>query len=118
MAQNKTKISDEERKVAERKLEEYHAYIRRQRQLNILRALVAVAGFAIVVMLFAGNRFAWVFNSVGLSNVYIEEGGVYADCSKRENKDSPFCAKKENAADKNWKNLSQRSAPFGLGDKR
>ncbi len=118
MAQNKTKTTDEERRIAERKLEEYRAFMRRQRHLNILRALVAVAGFAIVVMLFAGNRFAWVFSSVGLSNVYHEEGGVYADCSKRENRNSPFCAKKENAADKNWKNLSQKSAPFNLSDKR
>jgi hypothetical protein len=118
MAEKKQKISEEEQRIAERKLAEYKAFVRRQRQLNILRATVAAIGFAVVVMLFAGNRFEWVFRSVGLTNIYHEETGVYADCSKRENRNSPFCAKKENAADKNWKSISQGAGPFNLTDKR
>ena len=106
-----------EKEEAERKQREYEDFLKRQRKINIIKVSVAFIGTIMLVMVFAGNRFAYVFNSVGL-NLFHEEGGVYADCSKRENKHNPYCQKNVSSTDKQWKTLSNGGAQFNLSGKR
>jgi hypothetical protein len=105
-----------EKEEAERKQRAYDEFLKRQRKLNIIKVSVAVVATVMLVMVFAGNRFAYVFNSVGI-NIFHEEGGVYADCSKRENKSNPYCQKKDSSSDKQWKNLSKGGSQFSLSGK-
>jgi hypothetical protein len=39
-------------------------------------------------------------------NIVTSARGVYADCSKPENKDIPYCQPREGKAARQWKNLS------------
>src|SRR5262249_46034333 len=53
-----------------------------------------------------------------LQALHHEEEGVYADCSKRENKDKPFCQPKTSEQDRDWRDLFHSKGgathPFSL----
>ncbi len=52
----------------------------------------------------------------GILGLTVEEGGIYADCSKRENRSNPYCRPKESDADRSWRNIGGKGqhAPFSL----
>jgi len=82
-------------------------------------ALTLVAVF--LIMLFSGDRFARVLRFFGLQPIVTFGTGLYADCSRPENKDSPYCNKKSSPVDREWSEMQHRgaggkAAPFSLND--
>lgn len=65
--------------------------------------LGGVMGLLLVGMMF-GRQLEGVLNAVGLGFLYHPEGGVYADCSRAENKSNPYCISRR-GGDGAWRNL-------------
>jgi len=78
----------------------------------------AGAAFVVVMTLLVFGQSLGVFKVVGLDWMFTERG-IYADCSKAENQDNPYCQPKTSRADRDWDSLSQggkRAMPFNLHD--
>lgn len=79
------------------------------------RALLLTVGFlfATAALIYGATYFA------GILGLTASEGGIYADCSKPENRSNPYCQPKESAADKDWRNLRGKgqNVPFSLTDR-
>ena len=102
---------------AEAKVKAYEEELKRKKLLN--RVYMAVTGIVtiVLIMVFSGDRFSGVLAVVGLRSAYNEEGGIYADCSKSENRNNPYCSKKESASERSWKVLTRgggRAPQFSL----
>ena len=92
---------------------------KRRRAVNYATIGLTCFAAVVLVILFSGNKFAPVLQAVGLASAY-EEGGIYADCSKRENRNSPFCQGKESQKEREWRGLKRtggRHIPFSLSGK-
>jgi hypothetical protein len=53
----------------------------------------------------------------GLKRIHHKEGGVYADCSRPENKNNPYCRPKQTPAEDRWRDLTRSNGkpmPFRL----
>ena len=81
-----------------------------------------LAGFigALFLMMAGGPVFDPVLNVFGLSSLWTEKAGVYADCSKKENRHNRFCSGKALQRDQDWKHIRDLSGgkgvPFNLYD--
>lgn len=98
-----------EQEVAKRRLFERVGY----------GVLAVVAVF--LIMLFSGDRFARVLRFFGLQPIVTFGTGLYADCSRIENKDNPYCTKKVSPVDREWTEMQHRgagtkTAPFSLSE--
>ena len=73
---------------------------------------------ALLLMLIGGPTFDPVLNLIGLHSIFTTEGGVYADCSKKENRNNRFCSGSAEPADESWKTIQHSSGgkavPFNL----
>jgi len=81
--------------------------------LNGFYLALSVVGATFVFSLFAEGRFASLMGNFGVSMIN-SEAGVYADCSKRENRDIPYCQPKEGRADRTWKDIKKGGSAFTL----
>ena len=82
-----------------------------QLKSKILNWIFGIVSFLIVVLIYMminGDKYRDILNAIGLG--YFEERGVYADCSRPENRNSPFCQRRESKADKEWTDLSKGKA--------
>ena len=103
---------------AEERLAKYNQELRRKRHIAIGSGIGAAALAVAVIVYLSGRQVA---SMMGLGFLMHEEGGIYADCTKRENRNSPFCSQKDTKTDKDWKGLQRsggRLVPFSLYDKR
>ena len=87
------------------------------RQERVIRiggwALAALLGLLLVGMMF-GRQLHGVLHTLGLDFLYNEEAGVYADCSKPENRSNPYCSSR-GKGDRNWRNLKDtKGSPSGF----
>lgn len=88
--------------------------------INTVALIFAITLGSIVYMITQGDRYSDILSLIGLSGFY-RSGGVYADCSRSENHNNPFCQKHETKSDKAWKDLrtgKERAVPFGLTNDR
>ncbi len=112
------KINDADEAVKER-LRAYEAERQRKKVNNQIFYASTAALTLVLIVLFAGGYFDGIFAMTGMDNMFAERG-IYADCSKRENRGNAYCQPKETQADKSWKNLVRsggKPPPFGLNDK-
>ncbi len=106
--------------IARRKLKEYEAEQKRLKRRNQIYMGCTGAFTFFLIMLFAGGYFNGMLEVVGISGFEYVERGIYADCQKRENRNSPYCKPKTSQADKDWSNMIKNGgAPsaFSLHDK-
>lgn len=79
------------------------------------RSLVLTVAFLIGTagLIYSATYFA------GILGLTATEGGIYADCSKPENRSNPYCQPKESAVERDWKNLRGKGqhVPFSLTNK-
>jgi len=109
------KVFDRE---AQERLAKYNQELRRKRHIAIGSGIGAAALAIAVVMYLSGRQVA---SMIGLDYLMHEGGGLYADCSKRENRDSPFCSQKDTKSDRDWKGIQRRGGklvPFSLYEKK
>ncbi len=105
-------------KEAQERLAKYNQELRRKRQVAIGSGIGAAVLAIGVVMYLSGRQVAAM---MGLDYLMHEQGGIYADCTKRENRSSPFCTQKDTKSDRDWKGLQRRGGklvPFSLYEKK
>lgn len=70
----------------------------------------SVAGIlgVLVTAMVAAKYFPDTVRAIGLGFLVNEESGVYADCSKPQNRNNPYCRKRQSPREREWQ---------GLGDK-
>jgi len=75
----------------------------------------------IFLMMIGGPTFDPVLNLLGLNSLWTEEGGVYADCSLKENRENRFCSGKDFQTKQQWKHIAASSGgkpvPFNLAER-
>ena len=96
----------------------------RPRNEWLMKWLIACASYlslitvsSILIMLIFGETFDPILRKIGIKGVYVRIGGIYADCSQKENRESPFCQPKITKANKDWKSLGDsggRTTTFQL----
>jgi len=75
---------------------------------------IALAVFLLIIVF--GKRLS-ILDYLGMRSLFSDKAGVYADCSKWENRNNPYCLPKEGKADREWKDLKRGKAmPFNLHD--
>ena len=81
--------------------------------------LLIVAG-SLLIMILAGPVFDPILNLFGMSSIWTEKSGVYADCSLPENRNNRFCSGKMLETEQHWNTLRNttggRYVPFNLND--
>lgn len=95
----------------------FKAESRKKMFVNLSYLAVSLAGAAFVVSLFSGGRFAKFMGFLGI-NMINAQTGVYADCTKKENINVPYCQPKEGRSEATWRALKRggKSIPFNLSD--
>ncbi|RIL06509.1 MAG: hypothetical protein DCC75_10790 [Proteobacteria bacterium] len=68
---------------------------------------------ALLIMLLAGDTFAFILEPLGLYN---EKQGIYTDCSDPRNSGSKFCQPKEPRSNRAWRSI-KNPVPFSLTDR-
>jgi hypothetical protein len=113
---------DPKRKAA--LLKEAEESLRRYSRERARRLIINVTGYTSLVfvalllfMVFSGNRFNHILAYFGLSGIWNEETGGFADCSRPENKNLFFCSQKDRQADRIFRTTAGKSAPFALTEK-
>ena len=111
-------IKAAEQQLINQRQAEYKAGQKRRRQRFIVWSGLTVLFTTIFSMMLAGQAFAPVLNILGLKSLYVEEGGIYTDCSKPENRDVPFCQPKSGRAEQTWRSIGRNGsgAPFSLSE--
>ncbi len=72
-----------------------------------------ILALLLIAMMF-GRQLQGVLNSLGLGFLYHEESGVYADCSRPENRSNPYCTSRKRG-DQGWRNLKDsKGSPNGF----
>lgn len=105
--------------TAQQKVHEYYAELARRRLLTFLLSVLVMLVTVLLVMIFSGNRYDRYLNYFGLQGISNPAGGIYADCSKRENQNSPYCNSSKEMYEKKWNSLTRGGGapPFSLIDK-
>ena len=89
----------------------YEAEVRRKKFLAYTGYSVVGVVFVVLIMVLSGMHI------LGLQGIYNAESGVYADCSKPENKGISYCQPKMSSSERSWRDLvtgGRRAAPFTL----
>jgi hypothetical protein len=90
---------------SKKRLQRYRTELR-LRRLRTTVGLSIVGCIAIILtMAISGDQFDSFLRALGLRAIWNEERGVYADCSRSENKQVKFCQPKSGARDGEWKSL-------------
>ena len=100
---------------AEKRLQEYQAELRRKKLLNIAYISgTLVIGVVLVSVLWGRSVSAFVMDTV------LHEGaGIYADCSRKENRNVSYCQAKETEDAKLWRSMKKgKQAAFQLYDRK
>jgi hypothetical protein len=104
-------------RVAEERSRRYRREIQFKRAVSIVSYIVLLFVTSILIMLVCGETFDPILRMIGLKGIYVREDGIYADCSRKENRGSPYCQPKLSQADKQWQALKDtggRTTPFAL----
>lgn len=94
---------------AYRRVKEYEAEVRAKRVQAALGYVLAALLTVLLFMVLSGDRFQVILRTLGLHGLYNPEKGVYADCSKPENRDVAFCNKKAPPVEHEWKRIRNGS---------
>ena len=86
--------------------------------------IARVAGWSIacfmgilVIAMVAAKYYPDTVRAIGLGFLVNEESGVYADCSKAQNRSNPYCRKKQSPREREWRGLGDKgggSSAFSL----
>ncbi|MBX7143324.1 MAG: hypothetical protein K1X79_02625 [Oligoflexia bacterium] len=79
-------------------------------------SVAGLLGFFVAAMVGA-KYFPETVRSIGLGFLVNEESGVYANCSKSQNRNNPYCRGKTSPREREWKGLGDRgggSSAFSL----
>lgn len=101
--------------VAEKK-RAYELELKRKKFLNGIYLGASILGAVVLLVIFSSGNFGFLMGSIGI-NFSNEETGIYADCTKRENRKSVYCQPKESASDAQWKDIRTtrgKAVPFNL----
>lgn len=99
------------------KKEAFEAELKRKQIVTYTGYSVVGVVFVIIIMVLSGDTFSGILGIIGLQGVYNPQSGVYADCSKPENKNVAYCRPKLSQAERDWKDLARggkKSTPFTL----
>jgi hypothetical protein len=81
----------------------YASELRIKRVQNVAGYVFAAFLAVLLVMVLSGDRFQNFLSLIGLQGIYNPEKGVYADCSRPENKDVGYCIQKAPPIERDWK---------------
>ena len=104
--------------IAEAKLRQFQNERRRKFAINAVGYTLSAIAAVLLVMIVAGPAFDPILNVIGLRSIWTDKGGVYADCSKRENRNNRFCSGKVAGKETEWKKIANspggKAVPFEL----
>lgn len=95
----------------------YAAEVRKRRVLNSLGyGSLAFLTLFLGLVFFGGERFSGLLRIFGLRAIENQEAGIYADCSREENRNIKYCRPQESEAGKTWKTIGhgKGSSKFSL----
>jgi len=75
------------------------------------------AAFAVLLLVLMFGKRLGILDYLGFSSFHSETTGVFADCSKSENRNNDYCQPKKSRTEKDWNELSRgkgKSVPFSL----
>lgn len=99
--------------------EAYQEELKRKKRATVITASVVGTCTLVLAIMLAGDYFSGILGFFGLRSLHNEQKGIYADCSKKENKNSPYCRPKVSQSDRDWKDMRDskgRVVPFTLHD--
>ena len=106
----------EDQKLAQERLKAYQDELRKKKVMNSLYLCSGVVSAIVLYLVFASGQFNWLMGQMGVE--FAKASGVYADCSKPENKKISYCQPKESQSDHEWKSISHskgsKHIPFNL----
>jgi hypothetical protein len=94
----------------------YEAELKRKKIINFTGLGVSIVAVIFICAIFASGRFSSFMGKFGI-NFTVSESGIYADCSKRENRNNSYCQPKESSSDMQWREVSSnkgKAVPFSL----
>lgn len=94
-------------KKAKKELDSYYIELRRRKQLRVAGIVIVSFCSLLFAMVLAGETFNPILSWFGLRGFRYQERGVYADCSKPENKDISYCQPKQTQSERNWESISK-----------
>ena len=101
------------------RLKQYKADELKRMIINGVYLIGTLACAFLLFVIVSGGRFAWLMGGIGIS-FHNQEAGVYADCSKREDRNSPYCRPKASQSEVDWKGIAHTKGapvPFSLSDR-
>ncbi len=81
---------------------------------NYLSYVVVGLLVAFLLLIVAGQRYTGVLSFIGTGGLHNEEGGVYTDCTKPENRHIAFCEPPETVRERTWQDLKGKSKPLAF----
>ena len=84
---------------------------------QIVGGFVMVSLTLVILLIILGPSYPGVIESLGLDWFVNAQQGVYADCSKAENKNVPYCRPKAQQGEQGWNELRRsngKPVPFSL----
>ena len=90
----------------------YQEELKRKRLYTVLGYSGVVVVTFFFIMILSGNMFSGILGIFGLRALRNDEAGIYADCSRPENRSSPYCQPKVSERDKEWKGMTQSKGSF------
>ena len=119
MAESKD-ISPNQKLKAEARLslERYQRERRRSFILNAVGYILITVTLCLFIMIFSGGQaFDGLLSALGLPSLYHRESGIFADCSRRENRDNELCYPKPPLSNNAWGPSSDKSGAFSLNER-
>ena len=96
--------------------EKYVSWMTENAYWGYLNYIIGGGLALLLIILIFGGRLG-IFDYLGMQWMFNEERGVYADCSKPENRGVSYCQPKQSAVDRDWDEMSRgggRAMPFTL----
>jgi len=83
--------------------------VTREQLYEIIKKALSLTGIlsllVSIILLVGQEQFKFILKPLGL---YIEQAGVFTDCSKEENRHHTYCQRPESNAEKNWRKTRQK----------
>ena len=100
-------MDTEQAKTVKDKKAVFEAELKRKRRLAVLNTVAVLFLLFLVYLMLVASPSNPILRALGIRNFVREKGGLYADCSKRENKGKGFCDGISSTAEKNWKTVKR-----------
>ena len=88
---------------------------RRSRIVHIVEYTAVLIAGAFLILFLAGDYTYGFLEHFGINPLRNPKRGVYADCSRPENRDNDFCSSTNERVESRWRSIEQKnSRPFAI----